>query len=314
MSKKLEYQLLLPIINEPKVPRCACGCGIETKWNKQHKRFNIFINHHHWNASESKEALSKRMTELCNDPANREALSKRMIKFFSDPVNREAQSKKRTAFFSDPSNRESLSKRMIKIWNDPAKREALSKKNTEFYNDPAQRETISKRSVEYWNDPSKRETQSKRATAQWQTQEFRAKQSKIHAELWKSPEFRDKVLKAISKVPNKPETILNQLTPIEVRYVGNRSFWVRIKLLVDGEYVIKNKNPDFKITGQKKVIELYGDYWHKNDNPEDIINAYKEIGYDCLIIWESEIYNELELTLERISQFMDKKSWQMTLL
>jgi hypothetical protein len=246
---------------------------------------------------EAREQNSKRKIEFWSDTANREAHSKRTIKSWNDPMKHDALSKRMTEFFSDPMNREAHSKRMTQSWNDPAKREAQSKRTTEFLSDPVNREANSKRKIKFFSKLENRE-----------------KQSKIATELWESQEYRDKVLKANSTFPNKPEQILNQITPDDVRYTGNRSFWVRIKLLVNGEYITKSKNPDFKITGQKKVIELYGDYWHKSDDPETIINAYKEIGYECLVIWESEIYNELELTLERISQFMDKTQWQMTLL
>jgi G:T-mismatch repair DNA endonuclease (very short patch repair protein) len=223
---------------------------------------------------------------------------------------------------STPENRDKMSKQMsissLKMWQNSEFRERKSQQTSrqliERWADPAYRIQQLKEISDFWKNPEAKEAQSKRCINQWKKPEYREKQSKIAIELWQDPEYRAKVLKANSKSPNKPETILNQLTPPEVRYTGDWSFWVRIKLLVNGEYVTKSKNPDFKITGQKKVIELYGNYWHKNDNPDDLINAYKEIGYDCLVIWESEIYNELELTLDRIAQFINKPQWQMTLL
>ena len=39
-------------------------------------------------------------------------------------------------------------------------------------------------------------------------------------------------------------------------------------------------------------MEVYGDYWHKNDNPDDIIKKYNEIGWDCYVFWEHEIMKE----------------------
>jgi G:T-mismatch repair DNA endonuclease (very short patch repair protein) len=292
MSKVSEHQLLLPIINEPKAPFCKCGCGLFTEWSKAHKRFSLFIHGH-----------NTKLQWL--DPAFRENMSKRAKETWLDPAFRENMSKRTKEQWLNPAHRENISKQMKETWLNPAFRENQSKRTKEQmlkqWLNPAFRENISKQSKE-------------QMLKQWLNPAHREKMSKQTKEQWLDPEYRAKVLKAISQSPNKPETILNQLTPTEVRYVGNRSWWCRIKLLVDGEYVTKSKNPDFKITGQKKVIELYGNFWHKNDNPEDLINAYKAIGYDCLVIWESEIYNELELTIERISQFMDKPSWQMTLL
>jgi len=49
-------------------------------------------------------------------------------------------------------------------------------------------------------------------------------------------------------------------------------------------------NPDFKVTGQNKVIEIWGSHWHKNDDGYYLINLYRRAGLDCLIIKESEFY------------------------
>lgn len=40
---------------------------------------------------------------------------------------------------------------------------------------------------------------------------------------------------------------------------------------------------------KKKLIELFGDYWHKGEDPQDRINIFKKFGYDTLVIWESEL-------------------------
>lgn len=58
--------------------------------------------------------------------------------------------------------------------------------------------------------------------------------------------------------------------------------------------IIEGKIPDFVNLKDKKIIELYGDYWHKNDTKEKIekrINLFKKSGYDTLIVWEREIKN-----------------------
>lgn len=68
------------------------------------------------------------------------------------------------------------------------------------------------------------------------------------------------------------------------QYVGNGRFFVRTKL--------KTRVPDFVNTKQKKIIEVYGDYWHRNDNPQDQIDEYKAVGWDCVVLWEHEIMND----------------------
>lgn len=66
------------------------------------------------------------------------------------------------------------------------------------------------------------------------------------------------------------------------RHTGDGSFWVKGR---DG----KSKNPDFKKNGSKEVIEVWGDYWHRDQNPQDLIEWYKENGFECKIYWETEI-------------------------
>jgi len=62
------------------------------------------------------------------------------------------------------------------------------------------------------------------------------------------------------------------------RYVGNGDFW------------IGNMNPDFIHSDKKKreVVELFGDYWHRNHKPEDRIARFAKSNFKCTVIWERE--------------------------
>lgn len=88
--------------------------------------------------------------------------------------------------------------------------------------------------------------------------------------------------------PNKPETcldkILNDFFPKQYKYVGN------------GRFTIDTFNPDFiNVNGQKKIIEMYGDYWHKTKSGlfrnKRRLRVYKKYGYKTLIVWEHELKN-----------------------
>jgi hypothetical protein len=98
--------------------------------------------------------------------------------------------------------------------------------------------------------------------------------------------------------PNKVESrildLLNKYFPNEWEYVGN------------GKLVIDKKCPDFvRNHGNNQLIELFGDYWHKGENPQDRIDLFKKHGYDTLIIWQSDIKRLHEDGLaSRISEFM----------
>jgi G:T-mismatch repair DNA endonuclease (very short patch repair protein) len=115
-------------------------------------------------------------------------------------------------------------------------------------------------------------------------EQHKAKLSKAAIKRLSNKEYRKKWARALAQKPNKPEKLLNSLLyhlfPGEYKYVGDFKFWV------DG------KNPDFvNVNGQKKLIELFGDYWHRNDDPKERINHFKQYGFDTLVIWESELRN-----------------------
>jgi len=99
------------------------------------------------------------------------------------------------------------------------------------------------------------------------------------------------------KKPNKIEKLLMRLLeshlPSQFEFVGNGIFWVG------------SMNPDFKHkNGERKVIEVYGDYWHRGEDPKDRIDLFKECGYDCLVIWEHELKTlEEEIIVRRIKNF-----------
>jgi len=129
--------------------------------------------------------------------------------------------------------------------------------------------------------------------------EYKQKQSISSKKRWLDSEYVKKMMKANNRKPTNPEKVFDEITPVIVRYVGNRG-WNR---WTGKQY----RNPDFKITGQNKVIEIYGDYWHRNDNPEDLIQEYKDIGLDCLVFWEHEIYDDINRVLKKVNEFVEIK-------
>ena len=95
------------------------------------------------------------------------------------------------------------------------------------------------------------------------------------------------------------EKILKSIIPKEYKYVG------------DGKFFIERYNPDFvNVNSQKKVIELFGDYWHKIPNRIEKdkikIRTYKKYGYDCLVIWEHDL--KKPKTINRILEFNQREN------
>jgi len=128
------------------------------------------------------------------------------------------------------------------------------------------------------------------------TEETKEKLRLTSSALWQNDSFVSQWMKARNLRPNKAEQKLNDILqrefPNTYKYVGN------------GEFILGGRCPDFlNINGEKELIELYGDYWHREDDPQDRIEFFKQYGYKTLIIWEHEI-EEAEATISRI------KEWQ----
>lgn len=94
-------------------------------------------------------------------------------------------------------------------------------------------------------------------------------------------------LKGLYHHPNKPEQLLIKLfkkLKLSYNYNGN------------GKKIIGGFCPDFiNYNGQKKIIELFGDYWHKLPNyikrDKRRLKKYSKLGYKTLIVWEKEFKN-----------------------
>lgn len=115
-------------------------------------------------------------------------------------------------------------------------------------------------------------------------------------------QHKDKVFNYHRKI-NKPESLLNNLLNIcldrEYKFIG------------DGKVIIDGFNPDFINTnGQKKIIELYGDYWHNRKEVKERdkrrIKSYKKYGYKTLIFWEYEL-KEPEHVIAKVIEFNTRR-------
>lgn len=115
-----------------------------------------------------------------------------------------------------------------------------------------------------------------------------------------------KYFASCAKRPTKPERImwdiLNTHFPNTFRYNGDFSQKVMINGLI----------PDFvNVDGEKQVVEVFGDYFHNpkrrklkwNRTEKGRIEAFAQLGWDCLVIWESELEN-LDEVLGRIAEFI----------
>jgi len=107
----------------------------------------------------------------------------------------------------------------------------------------------------------------------------------------------------ISRVaPNKLEERVLAIVPNCVKYVGNGKLWISV---ANG-----NKNPDFVVhplSKTKKVIEVFGDYWHKKKEEKSVIEAYQQVGIECMVIWEHDVHENIREVQEKVNHFTGYK-------
>jgi hypothetical protein len=148
----------------------------------------------------------------------------------------------------------------------------------------------------------------KNATLAKNTDSYKKKKRELTTKLWQDPEFVIAQVNARHLRPNKIELyledILNRHLP-EYKYNGDGRLGV----------VLAGCVPDYvNVNGQKKVIEIFGTYWHdkgaKRWHQSELgrIMAYKSVGYEPLILWEKDIRTKSEDEIvQEIKDFNDKQ-------
>lgn len=98
--------------------------------------------------------------------------------------------------------------------------------------------------------------------------------------------------------PNKKEKKLYEI----VKNLNNN-----YELNTRGELIIiGNRIPDIINIKEKKIIELYGDYWHSMETVEEHENrmkTYEDNGYNAIVVWERELKNE-SILIEKLNKFI----------
>lgn len=121
--------------------------------------------------------------------------------------------------------------------------------------------------------------------------ETKRKMSNIRKRLWQTSAYVKNQMKARGVRPNKSELgLLELVKPLGFFYVG------------DGQLVIGGKCPDFW-DGDKNLIELFGEYWHKKSDITKRILHFKDLGYNCLVIWVNEL-ERAKIIEDKVREFI----------
>ena len=88
--------------------------------------------------------------------------------------------------------------------------------------------------------------------------------------------------------------------PKTLLYTGDGSWWRWLPKLgkhKNPDFVLPGPDPEHPFRGVTKIVEAFGDFWHSRmftgkapfDHEQELVDAFADVGIDCLIIWESEV-------------------------
>jgi len=245
--------------------------------------------------------LSKVVTKYFEDPRNRGKTSKAILKKWQDPEYRAKQKDCHKGIKYPEEEYPNFGMRGKHLSGMTREKQSISGINAHMkpdslFNSPEYIINLKYKAKRRWADPGFREKMIKI----FNCPEFIAKSSEDKKKKWQNPEYQKMMAIARDMKPNNLEQFFNKLTPNAVRYVGDFNFFITTNK--------QTHNPDFKVKGQKKIIELFGDYWHRGEDPNELIREYKEVDWDCKIFWESEVYNKTEEVIAEVKTFV--KEWE----
>lgn len=274
---------------------CLCSCNKKVskpgnKYIRGHNPVSGMRGKHH--SEEWKREKSLQQKKMWQNPSYREGMH---LAHIGHPNLSKGKSRSKETV-------EKIRKAQTKLWQDPKYRERQIKALLKGMK-------LKREAPEY---QEYRKHLSESLQGRHFSKEWKRKISLTKIESWKDPTFRKKMIKALfkgnKKRPTKPEKKLrrglNKLFPGEYKYVG------------DGQFIIGGRNPDFiNVNSQKKIIELFGDYWHgkkrtgrtRKQEENRRIKYFAEYGYKTLIVWERELQNIPRLKRRLIEFHMIKK-------
>ncbi|MEK6861487.1 MAG: hypothetical protein AABY07_05945 [Nanoarchaeota archaeon] len=264
------------------------------KINSVHQNENISQNLKNFYQSAEAQYLKEKfrndLIKRWEDPKYKELIGQKIsISLTGRKATEQAKYNMSNSHLGQKQSEESKKKKsvqMIEKWKDENFQQIRHNSLLNYYENNYEEARLlrSQQSKERWaNEKFKRETilAIKKGC---NTPEAKGNRSKSAIKRWENPIERAKIIQAIEKglaiKPTQPEkyliTIIKELK-LYFKYCGDLSFW------------IGRKNPDFVNIKSKKLIELFGDYWHKGDNGRKRMKYFAKHGYRTLIIWEHEL-------------------------
>ena len=86
------------------------------------------------------------------------------------------------------------------------------------------------------------------------------------------------------------------------------------KYVGDGNFTVQHLNPDFvNINGKKKLIEIFGDYYHTTlatewaDTELGKIMIYNSFGFKCLVLWDHDMAKMTDNKIATLIRRFDRR-------
>jgi len=126
--------------------------------------------------------------------------------------------------------------------------------------------------------------------------------SELMKSLWKTPDYVQAFFDSIAASNSFPESVdekildlrLQNLVPGVWQYNGDGKVGV----------VVGRKLPDFvRVDRRYQIIELFGPWSHSALDELGLLDYYRELGYGCLILWDTDVYGEETNLLTKVREF-----------
>ena len=98
-------------------------------------------------------------------------------------------------------------------------------------------------------------------------------------------------------------------------FTGDFSFWRWLPALghhKNPDFIVPGPDPTNPKKGVTRVVEAFGDFWHSRmftgkapfEHERELIEAYADVGLECLVIWESEVKSDPAGVQGRLEAFL----------
>lgn len=290
------------------LPFCKCGCG-----ERVAKAKNKFIRGHSSRMPEHRKHIQVAAKKMWSDPDTKRRIIENKIKTYLKrhgvthpmqiPEAREKLSKSLTGRIRSEEHCQNISKAAKgRVITEETKRKMSAAHSGKCFSEEHRKKIGSALKNRKFSDKT-RKKMSISAKRKIFSEKHRKNIGIASKRNFLNADFLSRYHEAINIRPNNAELklqkMLDRYFPGDYKYVG------------DFEFVLGGRCPDFlNVNGQKKLIELFGDYWHskkktgrtEENEMKKRKNHFRKYGFETLVIWEKELKSKNRVVI-KIKEF-----------